>query len=38
MYKVYVHGIYVGIQELTPADIKKINNDSTITIVLIKDK
>lgn len=33
MYKVYVCGLLVGIQKLTPAQIHKYNNDSTITIV-----
>lgn len=32
MYKVYVNGDYVGSQELTPSEVSKINNDTTITL------
>ena len=32
MYKVYDNGNYVGSQELTPSEVSKINNDTTITL------
>lgn len=32
MYKVYVNGDYVGSQELTPSEVSKINNDTSITL------
>lgn len=32
MYKVYVNGNYVGSQELTPNEVLKINNDTTIVL------
>lgn len=32
MYKVYVNGNYVGSQELTPSEVSKINNDTSITL------
>ena len=31
-YKIYVDGNYVGIQELTPSEVSKINNDNTIVL------
>lgn len=32
IYKIYVNGDYVGSQELTPSEVSKINNDSTIVL------
>lgn len=32
LYKIYVNGVYVGSEELTPAEVVKINNDTTITL------
>ncbi len=32
IYKVYVNGNYVGSQELTPSEVSKINNDTSITL------
>lgn len=31
-YKIFVNGNYVGSQELTPAEVSKINNDNTIVL------
>lgn len=31
-YKVYVNGMYVGSEELTPSEVVRINNDATITL------
>lgn len=31
-YKIYVDGNYVGSQELTPSEVSKINNDTTIIL------
>ena len=31
-YKIYVNGNYVGSQELTPSEVSKINNDTTIIL------
>lgn len=32
LYKVYVNGMYVGSEELTPSEVTKLNNDATITL------
>lgn len=32
IYKVYVNGNYVGSQELTPSEVSKINNNTSITL------
>lgn len=32
IYKIYVNGNYVGNQELTPSEVSKINNDTSITL------
>ena len=32
MYKIYVCGYFVGIEKLTPSEVKILNNDSTIVI------
>ena len=32
MYKVYVNGYFVGIEKLTPSEVKTLNNDSTVVI------
>lgn len=32
MYKVYVNGYFVGVETLTPAEVSKLNNDSTVVI------
>lgn len=34
VYKIYVDGIYVGTKSLTYEDVRRINNDSTITLKL----
>ena len=31
-YKIYVDGNYVGSQELTPSEVSKLNNDTTIIL------
>ena len=31
-YKIYVNGNYVGSQELTPREVSKINNDTSIIL------
>ena len=31
-YKIYVNGNYVGSKELTPSEVSKINNDTTIIL------
>ena len=31
-YKIYVDGNYVGSQELTPNEVSKLNNDTTIIL------
>ena len=31
-YKVYVNGVFVGIDTLTLEEVKRINNDSTISL------
>ena len=32
MYKIFVNGYFVGVEKLTPAEVHKLNNDSTIVI------
>lgn len=32
IYKIYINGDYVGSQELTPSEVSKINNDTSITL------
>ena len=32
MYKIYVNGYFVGIEKLTPSEVKTLNNDSTVVI------
>ena len=32
MYKIFVNGYFVGVENLTPAEVHKLNNDSTIVI------
>ena len=31
-YKIYVNGNYVGSQELTPSEVSKIKNDTSIIL------
>lgn len=31
-YKIYVNGDYVGSQKLTPNEVSKLNNDTTIIL------
>ena len=32
MYKIYVCGYFVGVEKLTPEEVKTLNNASTIVI------
>lgn len=32
MYKIYVCDYFVGVETLTPAEVSKLNNDSTVVI------
>lgn len=32
LYKIYVNGMYVGSKKLTPQEVTKLNNDTTITL------
>ena len=32
-YKIYVNGDLVGIEKLTPAEVSKLNNDTTISLI-----
>lgn len=31
-YKVYVNGVYIGSADLTPAEVSKLNNDTSIIL------
>lgn len=31
-YKVFVNGVYVGSTNLTPSEVSKLNNDTTIIL------
>ena len=32
MYKIFVNGYFVGVEKLTPSEVHKLNNDSTVVI------
>lgn len=32
LYRIYVNGYFVGIENLTPSEVSKLNNDSSIVL------